>query len=59
MVPRVRPAFVDRELMPNRERFREQRSIDLAAWLAAGEAGFLGLGVRLSTAAAGSRTCCG
>lgn len=38
-------AFVDRELMPNRERFREQRSIDREAWLAAGEAGFLGLGV--------------
>jgi len=38
-------AFVDRELMPNRERFREQRSIDRETWLAAGEAGFLGLGV--------------
>jgi alkylation response protein AidB-like acyl-CoA dehydrogenase len=37
--------FVDRELMPNRERFREQRSIDREAWKAAGEAGFLGLGV--------------
>jgi alkylation response protein AidB-like acyl-CoA dehydrogenase len=37
--------FVDRELMPNRERFREQRCIDHAAWKAAGEAGFLGLGV--------------
>jgi alkylation response protein AidB-like acyl-CoA dehydrogenase len=38
-------AFVDRELMPNRERFRSQRSIDREAWLKAGEAGFLGLGV--------------
>jgi long-chain-acyl-CoA dehydrogenase len=38
-------AFVDRELMPNRERFREQRFIDREAWLKAGEAGFLGLGV--------------
>lgn len=38
-------AFVDRELMPNRERFREQRSIDRETWLAAGAAGFLGLGV--------------
>ncbi len=37
--------FVDRELMPNRERFRAQRSIDRKAWKAAGEAGFLGLGV--------------
>jgi len=37
--------FVDRELMPNRERFREQRSIDREVWTAAGEAGFLGLGV--------------
>jgi alkylation response protein AidB-like acyl-CoA dehydrogenase len=37
--------FVDRELMPNRERFREQRQIDRDAWRAAGEAGFLGLGV--------------
>ncbi len=38
-------AFVDRELMPQRARFREQRFIDREAWLAAGEAGFLGLGV--------------
>jgi len=38
-------AFVDRELMPNRERFRNQRSIDRETWLEAGEAGFLGLGV--------------
>jgi alkylation response protein AidB-like acyl-CoA dehydrogenase len=38
-------AFVDRELMPNRERFREQRSIDRETWLKAGEDGFLGLGV--------------
>ncbi|HVQ57326.1 MAG TPA: acyl-CoA dehydrogenase family protein [Solirubrobacterales bacterium] len=38
-------AFVDRELMPNRERFRSQRSIDRDTWLKAGEAGFLGLGV--------------
>jgi alkylation response protein AidB-like acyl-CoA dehydrogenase len=38
-------AFVDRELMPRRERFREQRSIDREVWLKAGEAGFLGLGV--------------
>ncbi|MEZ5076705.1 MAG: acyl-CoA dehydrogenase family protein [Solirubrobacterales bacterium] len=38
-------AFVDRELMPKRERFREQRSIDRESWLAAGEAGFLGLGI--------------
>jgi alkylation response protein AidB-like acyl-CoA dehydrogenase len=38
-------AFVDRELMPNRERFRAQRSIDRETWLRAGEAGFLGLGV--------------
>ncbi|MFN8163557.1 MAG: acyl-CoA dehydrogenase family protein [Solirubrobacterales bacterium] len=37
--------FVDRELMPQRERFRRQRSIDRATWLAAGKAGFLGLGV--------------
>lgn len=37
--------FVDRELMPNRERFRRQRSIDREVWLKAGEAGFLGLGV--------------
>jgi alkylation response protein AidB-like acyl-CoA dehydrogenase len=38
-------AFVDRELMPNRERYRRQRSIDREAWRKAGEAGFLGLGV--------------
>jgi alkylation response protein AidB-like acyl-CoA dehydrogenase len=38
-------AFVDRELMPNRERFRSQRSIDRETWTKAGEAGFLGLGV--------------
>jgi long-chain-acyl-CoA dehydrogenase len=38
-------AFVDRELMPNRERFRSQHSIDRETWLEAGEAGFLGLGV--------------
>ncbi|HET7444227.1 MAG TPA: acyl-CoA dehydrogenase family protein [Solirubrobacterales bacterium] len=38
-------AFVDRELMPHRERFREQRSIDRETWLKAGEDGFLGLGV--------------
>ncbi|HEV7562459.1 MAG TPA: acyl-CoA dehydrogenase family protein [Solirubrobacterales bacterium] len=38
-------AFVDRELMPNRERFRAQRCIDRAAWLKAGADGFLGLGV--------------
>lgn len=38
-------AFVDRELMPNRGRFREQRSIDREAWLKAGADGFLGLGV--------------
>ena len=38
-------AFVDRELMPNRERFRSQRCIDRETWLKAGEAGFLGLGV--------------
>ena len=37
--------FVDRELMPNRERFREQRLIDRETWRKAGEAGFLGLGV--------------
>jgi long-chain-acyl-CoA dehydrogenase len=37
--------FVDRELMPNRERFRAQRYIDRETWRAAGEAGFLGLGV--------------
>jgi alkylation response protein AidB-like acyl-CoA dehydrogenase len=38
-------AFVDRELMPQRERFRSQRLIDRDTWLKAGEAGFLGLGV--------------
>ncbi|MGV1048524.1 MAG: acyl-CoA dehydrogenase family protein [Solirubrobacterales bacterium] len=38
-------AFVDRELMPNRQRFREQRSIDRETWLKAGADGFLGLGV--------------
>jgi alkylation response protein AidB-like acyl-CoA dehydrogenase len=38
-------AFVDRELMPNRERFREQRSIDRETWLKAGADGFLGIGV--------------
>ncbi|HSS34435.1 MAG TPA: acyl-CoA dehydrogenase family protein [Solirubrobacterales bacterium] len=38
-------AFVDRELMPKRERFREQRFIDRATWLKAGQDGFLGLGV--------------
>jgi alkylation response protein AidB-like acyl-CoA dehydrogenase len=37
-------AFVDRELMPKRERFREQRYIDRETWLKAGEDGFLGLG---------------
>lgn len=31
--------------MPNRERFREQRSIDRDAWRKAGGDGFLGLGV--------------
>ncbi|MDX6627409.1 MAG: hypothetical protein QOE56_2398 [Solirubrobacterales bacterium] len=31
--------------MPNRERFRKQRSIDREAWLKAGADGFLGLGV--------------
>jgi alkylation response protein AidB-like acyl-CoA dehydrogenase len=38
-------AFVDRELMPKRERFREQRFIDRETWLKAGEDGFLGIGV--------------
>ena len=38
-------AFVDRELMPQRERFRGQRFIDREIWLKAGAAGFLGLGV--------------
>jgi alkylation response protein AidB-like acyl-CoA dehydrogenase len=38
-------AFVDRELMPNRERFREQRFIDRETWLKAGADGFFGLGV--------------
>jgi alkylation response protein AidB-like acyl-CoA dehydrogenase len=38
-------AFVDRELMPNRERFREQRFIDRETWLKAGADGFLGIGV--------------
>ncbi|HEV7918300.1 MAG TPA: acyl-CoA dehydrogenase family protein [Solirubrobacterales bacterium] len=37
--------FVDREIMPNREKIREQRIIDREIWLKAGEAGFLGLGV--------------
>lgn len=37
--------FVDRELMPNRERYRQERAISREAWLKAGEAGFLGLGV--------------
>jgi alkylation response protein AidB-like acyl-CoA dehydrogenase len=45
--------FVDRELMPNRERFRAQRSIDREAWLKAGEAGFLGLGVPASYGGSG------
>jgi alkylation response protein AidB-like acyl-CoA dehydrogenase len=36
-------AFVDRELMPQRQRFREQRFIDRDTWLKAGEAGSLGL----------------
>ena len=31
-------AFVDRELMPNRERFRSERSIAREAWTAAGHA---------------------
>jgi alkylation response protein AidB-like acyl-CoA dehydrogenase len=43
-------AFVDRELMPQRERFREQRLIDRDTWLKTGAAGLLGLGVPASTA---------
>ncbi len=38
-------AFVARELLPNRERHREERQIAREAWLKAGEQGFLGLGV--------------
>ena len=47
-------AFVERELMPNRERFRSQRFIDRATWLKAGEAGFLGLGVPAEYGGSGS-----
>jgi long-chain-acyl-CoA dehydrogenase len=38
-------AFVARELLPMRERFREERGIPRAVWRRAGELGFLGLGV--------------
>lgn len=37
--------FVSRDVLPNRERHREQRQIDRSVWLRAGEQGFLGLGV--------------
>ncbi|MEV6213939.1 acyl-CoA dehydrogenase family protein [Nocardia sp. NPDC051833] len=37
--------FVKRSIEPNAERFAEERAIDRATWLAAGELGYLGLGV--------------
>jgi|HigsolmetaAR202D_1030399.scaffolds.fasta_scaffold06959_6 alkylation response protein AidB-like acyl-CoA dehydrogenase len=38
-------AFVDRELIANREQHREQRRIPREVWLKAGEMGFLGLAI--------------
>jgi alkylation response protein AidB-like acyl-CoA dehydrogenase len=38
-------AFVDREIMPHRDRAREERRVERSVWLEAGRAGFLGLGV--------------
>jgi alkylation response protein AidB-like acyl-CoA dehydrogenase len=37
--------FVTREIMPRRERAREERRVDREVWLEAGRHGFLGLGV--------------
>lgn len=37
--------FIDRELRPQAEEIREQRMIPEDAWMKAGEAGFLGLGI--------------
>ncbi|MET9217156.1 MULTISPECIES: acyl-CoA dehydrogenase family protein [unclassified Nocardia] len=37
--------FVKRSIEPNAERFAEERAIDRATWLTAGELGYLGLGV--------------
>jgi alkylation response protein AidB-like acyl-CoA dehydrogenase len=37
--------FVDKEVLPHRERHRAERQIDRATWRAAAEQGFLGLGV--------------
>jgi long-chain-acyl-CoA dehydrogenase len=38
-------AFVDREILPNREAMREERRIPKELWLKAGGAGFLGVAV--------------
>src|ERR1700722_18856982 len=38
-------AFVERELLPERARFRTNREIPRSIWLRAGELGFLGLGI--------------
>jgi alkylation response protein AidB-like acyl-CoA dehydrogenase len=37
--------FIAREVLPNHERWREQRSVDREMWLAAGRADFLGIGI--------------
>jgi alkylation response protein AidB-like acyl-CoA dehydrogenase len=36
-------AFVDREILPSRDRFREERTIDRDVWATAGRQGYLGL----------------
>jgi alkylation response protein AidB-like acyl-CoA dehydrogenase len=37
--------FIAREVMPNHERWRDERGLDRALWLAAGRADFLGLSI--------------
>jgi alkylation response protein AidB-like acyl-CoA dehydrogenase len=46
-------AFVAREILPHRARFREQRSIDRSLWLSAGAQGLLGLGIPLEYGGSG------
>ena len=43
--------FVQREIVPNQERWQERGIVDREAWRRAGEGGFLCLGSRPSTAA--------
>jgi alkylation response protein AidB-like acyl-CoA dehydrogenase len=46
--------FIDREVTPHHERWREQRQIDRDLWLAAGRAGLLGISVPAQYGGAGT-----